>query len=161
MASVNAGRAPIRPTSGQQARLERGKRAARLGILANALLAAFKLVAGIAGHSYALVADASEASADGASSTIGLGGRKGAGREQDEKKAQRGALRGRGGMVRPTDHGGDAGGVGVVAGALVDPEIDGGIGTPVLSRDRLALRTVMRSRASSARGAVGSFTKRV
>lgn len=73
-----------RPASGQQERLDRGKRAARLGILANALLAAFKLVAGIAGHSYALVADAIESSADVASSTIVLGGLQVAGREPDE-----------------------------------------------------------------------------
>ncbi len=65
-------------------RSSRGKRAARLGILANAVLAAFKLVAGIAGHSYALVADAIESSADVASSSIVLGGLQVAEREPDE-----------------------------------------------------------------------------
>jgi len=74
----------VRRASGQQGRLDRGKRAARFGILANAVLAAFKLVAGIAGHSYALVADAIESSADVASSTIVLGGLQVAGREPDE-----------------------------------------------------------------------------
>jgi len=70
--------------NGQSERLSRGKRAARFGILANALLAAFKLVAGIAGHSYALVADAIESSADVASSSIVLGGLQVAEREPDE-----------------------------------------------------------------------------
>ncbi|MFN7914248.1 MAG: cation diffusion facilitator family transporter [Vicinamibacterales bacterium] len=65
-------------------RLTRGKRAARFGILANTALAAFKLVAGIVGHSYALVADAIESSADVASSTIVLGGLQVADREPDE-----------------------------------------------------------------------------
>lgn len=65
--------------------LSRGKRAARTGILANALLAAFKLVAGVLGNSYALVADAIESSADVVSSTIVLGGLQVAGREPDEQ----------------------------------------------------------------------------
>lgn len=84
MAPVSAGSVAGRRVSGQQERIERGKRAARFGILANALLAAFKLVAGIAGHSYALVADAIESSADVASSTIVLGGLQVAGREPDD-----------------------------------------------------------------------------
>jgi len=65
--------------------LARGKQAARIGILANAALAVFKLVAGIVGNSYALVADAIESSADVASSTIVLGGLQVAGREPDER----------------------------------------------------------------------------
>ena len=65
--------------------LSRGKRAARTGILTNALLAAFKLVAGVVGNSYALIADAIESSADVVSSTVVLGGLQVAGREPDEQ----------------------------------------------------------------------------
>jgi cation diffusion facilitator family transporter len=65
--------------------LSRGKRAALAGILTNALLAAFKLVAGVLGNSYALIADAIESSADVVSSTIVLGGLRVAGREPDEQ----------------------------------------------------------------------------
>jgi cation diffusion facilitator family transporter len=65
--------------------LSRGKRAARAGILTNALLAAFKLVAGVLGNSYALIADAIESSADVVSSTIVLGGLQVAGREPDDQ----------------------------------------------------------------------------
>jgi cation diffusion facilitator family transporter len=65
--------------------LSRGKRAARTGILTNALLAAFKLIAGVVGNSYALIADAIESSADVASSTIVLGGLQVAGREPDDQ----------------------------------------------------------------------------
>ena len=68
-----------------QTPLARGKRAARAGILTNALLAAFKLVAGVVGHSYALIADAIESSADVLSSTVVLGGLQIAGREPDEQ----------------------------------------------------------------------------
>ena len=42
----------------------RGIRAAQVGFLANALLATVKLVAGVLGNSYALVADAIESIAD-------------------------------------------------------------------------------------------------
>jgi divalent metal cation (Fe/Co/Zn/Cd) transporter len=42
----------------------RGIRAAQIGILVNAALAATKLVAGIVGNTYALVADAVESIAD-------------------------------------------------------------------------------------------------
>ena len=42
----------------------RAIRMAQLGMLANAALAAVKLVAGIVGHSYALVADAIESAFD-------------------------------------------------------------------------------------------------
>lgn len=65
--------------------LARGKRAARAGILANALLAGFKLLGGVLGNSYALIADAVESSADILSSTIVLGGLQIAGREPDEQ----------------------------------------------------------------------------
>lgn len=48
----------------------RGVRAAQVGVLANAALAAAKLVAGVVGNSYALVADAVESTADVLSSLI-------------------------------------------------------------------------------------------
>ena len=49
---------------------DRGIRAAQMGLLANAVLAAVKLVAGIVGNSYALVADAVESMADVVGSLI-------------------------------------------------------------------------------------------
>lgn len=49
---------------------DRGIRAAQAGLLANAALAAVKLVAGIVGNSYALVADAVESMADVVGSII-------------------------------------------------------------------------------------------
>lgn len=49
---------------------DRGIRAAQLGLLANAVLAAVKLVAGIVGNSYALIADAVESMADVVGSLI-------------------------------------------------------------------------------------------
>ena len=73
------------PGPDRLAPIARGKRAARVGILANASLAVFKLVAGIVGNSYALVADAIESGADIAASTIVLGGLQVAGREPDER----------------------------------------------------------------------------
>src|SRR5436305_15143070 len=54
----------------ESTRLERGLRATFLGMVANILLAAAKLVAGIVGHSHALVADAVESLADLFSSVI-------------------------------------------------------------------------------------------
>ena len=48
----------------------RGIRSAQLGLLVNAVLAGVKLVAGLAGNSYALVADAIESTADVMSSLI-------------------------------------------------------------------------------------------
>jgi cation diffusion facilitator family transporter len=69
----------------RQTPLARGKQAAVAGILANTGLAVFKLVAGIAGHSYALVADAIESIADVASSSIVLRGLQVAGRDPDEQ----------------------------------------------------------------------------
>lgn len=56
-----------------------------MGILASALLAVFKLVAGIVGTSYALIADAIESSADVVSSAIVLGGLQVAGRDPDDQ----------------------------------------------------------------------------
>lgn len=54
--------------------LYRGIRAAQFGLLVNAVLAATKLVAGIVGNSYALVADAIESAADIMGSVIVWGG---------------------------------------------------------------------------------------
>lgn len=56
------------------ARLASGLRAARLGVLANAALAIVKGVAGIVGHSFALVADAIESLADILGSAVVWGG---------------------------------------------------------------------------------------
>jgi cation diffusion facilitator family transporter len=53
---------------------QRGIRTAQLGLLANAVLASIKLVAGLLGHAYALVADAAESMADILSSLIVWGG---------------------------------------------------------------------------------------
>lgn len=63
----------------------RGIRAAQVGLLANAMLAAVKLVAGVLGHSYALVADAIESTADIFSSAVVWGGLRIASREADEE----------------------------------------------------------------------------
>src|SRR5499427_10929479 len=65
--------------------LARGKRAATAGILANTALSVFKLLAGIAGNSYALVADAIESIADVVSSSIVLRALQVAGRDPDEQ----------------------------------------------------------------------------
>lgn len=53
-----------------QERLQRGLRATFLGLAVNTLLASIKLVAGILGHSHALVADAVESLADVFSSIV-------------------------------------------------------------------------------------------
>ena len=63
----------------------RGIRAAQVGFLANALLATVKLVAGVLGNSYALVADAVESIADIFSSAIVWGGLRIASREADDE----------------------------------------------------------------------------
>ncbi len=63
---------------------QRGIRAAQTGVLVNTGLAIAKLFAGIAGHSYALVADAVESIADIFSSLIVWGGLRVAGRDPDE-----------------------------------------------------------------------------
>jgi cation diffusion facilitator family transporter len=62
---------------------QRGIRSAQAGILVNATLAVVKLVAGIAGNAYALVADAIESTADIFSSTIVWGGLRVASRDPD------------------------------------------------------------------------------
>lgn len=62
---------------------QRGIRSAQAGILVNAVLAGVKLVAGLAGNSYALVADAVESTADILSSTIVWGGLRVAARDPD------------------------------------------------------------------------------
>lgn len=59
-------------------------RTAQLGMLVNALLAMVKLVAGLAGNAYALVADAVESAADIFSSLVVWGGLRIAAREADE-----------------------------------------------------------------------------
>lgn len=63
----------------------RGIRSAQLGILINAGLALTKLVAGIVGNAYALVADAVESTADILSSSIVWGGLRLASRHPDEQ----------------------------------------------------------------------------
>jgi len=57
-----------------QRRANRGVLAARAGLLANSVLAMVKLLTGVAGNSYALVADAVESMADVFSSLVVLGG---------------------------------------------------------------------------------------
>ena len=62
----------------------RGIRSAQIAILVNAGLAITKLVAGVVGHTYALVADAVESTADIFGSTIVWGGLRVAARDPDE-----------------------------------------------------------------------------
>jgi cation diffusion facilitator family transporter len=62
----------------------RGIRWAQLAILVNTGLAITKLVAGLVGHTYALVADAIESTADIFSSTIVWGGLRVAARDPDD-----------------------------------------------------------------------------
>jgi cation diffusion facilitator family transporter len=62
---------------------DRGVRAAQLGMVFNAVLALVKLVAGVAGNAYALIADAVESSADIFSSLIVWGGLRIASRDPD------------------------------------------------------------------------------
>lgn len=62
----------------------RGVRSAQQGVLVNAALATIKLVAGVAGNSYALVADAVESTADIFSSLIVWSGLTVASRDPDE-----------------------------------------------------------------------------
>lgn len=66
-------------------RIELGIRSARLGAAVNAGLALAKLLAGIVGHSYALIADGIESTADIFSSMIVWVGLRLAGREPDEE----------------------------------------------------------------------------
>jgi cation diffusion facilitator family transporter len=62
----------------------RGIRSAQFAILVNTCLAIIKLAAGLVGHSYALVADAVESTADIFGSTIVWGGLRVAARDPDE-----------------------------------------------------------------------------
>lgn len=66
-------------------RASRGVQVARVGLLTNALLAMVKLVTGIVGNSYALVADAVESTADVFSSLVVMGGLRISVREADEQ----------------------------------------------------------------------------
>src|SRR5215203_7054911 len=59
-------------------------RSAQLGVLVNAILAAIKLAAGIAGNTYALVADAVESTADIFASLVVWGGLRVATRDPNE-----------------------------------------------------------------------------
>jgi cation diffusion facilitator family transporter len=67
------------------ARSRRGIRSAQLAILVNTCLALVKLVAGLVGHTYALVADAVESTADILSSAIVWGGLRVAARDPDDE----------------------------------------------------------------------------
>lgn len=66
------------------ARAQRAMRSAQTGMLVNALLAMIKLVAGVAGNAYALVADAVESAADIFSSLVVWSGLRIASREADD-----------------------------------------------------------------------------
>ncbi|TFG88369.1 MAG: cation-efflux pump, partial [Gemmatimonadales bacterium] len=63
----------------------RGIRSAQTGMLINALLVVVKLVAGVVGNAYALVADAIESAADIFSSLVVWGGLRIASREADDE----------------------------------------------------------------------------
>lgn len=65
--------------------MNRGIRLAQVGLLANGVLALVKLVAGILGNSYALIADAVESIADLFSSVIVWGGLRVAARDADDR----------------------------------------------------------------------------
>jgi len=67
-----------------QSDFDRGVRSAQLGMITNALLALVKLLAGVLGNSYALIADAVESSADIFSSLIVWGGLRIASRAPDD-----------------------------------------------------------------------------
>lgn len=72
------------PTA-NEALARRGIRSAQLGLVINAALAAIKFIAGLVGHTYALVADAVESMADIFSSLIVWGGLQVATRPADEE----------------------------------------------------------------------------
>jgi len=74
----------LRPATAITAPTRRGIRSAQLGLLVNAALAIIKLVAGVVGHAYALVADAVESTADIFASLIVWGGLRIASRDPDE-----------------------------------------------------------------------------
>jgi len=67
-----------------QSDFDRGVRSAQLGMVTNAALALVKLIAGVVGNSYALIADAVESSADIFSSLIVWGGLRIASRDPDD-----------------------------------------------------------------------------
>ena len=62
----------------------RGIRSAQAGLLINTVLVFVKLAAGVAGHTYALIADAVESTADIFSSLVVWGGLEMAARDPDE-----------------------------------------------------------------------------
>ena len=66
-------------------RVARGTRTAKLGLLVNFTLAIVKLLAGIFGHSYALIADAIESSGDVFSSILVWRGLRVSSRPVDER----------------------------------------------------------------------------
>jgi cation diffusion facilitator family transporter len=74
----------VPPPSAASAASRRAIRAAQLGLLVNAGLAGVKLTAGILGHSYALVADAMESTADVLASLLVWGGLEIAAQPADE-----------------------------------------------------------------------------
>lgn len=77
---------PTRPPPAAQHTLEsRGQRLALLGMAVNIFLAIVKLVAGIVGHSYALVADAIESIADIVGSVVIWSGLRVASRPSDQR----------------------------------------------------------------------------
>src|SRR5262245_57194862 len=78
---------PTDSTSGQEPRTRAalGMRAALAGLLVNAALVVVKLLAGILGHSYALIADAIESSTDIFSSLVVWAGLRVTTRPADEE----------------------------------------------------------------------------
>ena len=74
----------MREVNGEGPAFRAGIRAAQAGVLVNAALAGAKLVAGIVGNSYALVADAVESAADVVGSFVVWGGLAVAARPADE-----------------------------------------------------------------------------
>ncbi len=72
------------PSKAAMRRLTQGVRAAQTGLVVNIVLVLVKLISGIVGHSYALVADAIESSTDIFSSLIVWGGLQVAARPADE-----------------------------------------------------------------------------
>ena len=65
--------------------VSKGIRSAQIGVLVNTVLAVLKLVAGIVGNTYALIADAVESTADIFSSLVVWGGLHVSGREPDDE----------------------------------------------------------------------------
>lgn len=65
--------------------IDRGIRSAQAGLLTNAVLALVKLIAGVLGNSYALIADAVESGADVFSSLVVWGGLRLSARQADEE----------------------------------------------------------------------------